>query len=133
MVLVKRVAADKIVYSQIESAGHTLVGSTTLSNFCFTTTRGKESRLPIQLLALFCPQLQLANGCARFLYLGCARIRISLASRSVQKCPYKEASYKPLVRCRNACGLRDALVTSVIEALGLRPRVLSAGSHSCDT
>ena len=49
--------------------------------------------------------------------------RLGKAGR-VAKCPYKEASYKPFVRCRNACGLRDALVAPFNRTLGLRPRVL---------
>ena len=39
---------------------------------------------------------------------------IGLHCQSVSKCTYKGASYKPFIRCHNAYGLRDALVTSVL-------------------
>ena len=49
MVLIKRVAADKITYSLIELAGHTMLGRLRSVTSALTTTGGRESRSLIQL------------------------------------------------------------------------------------
>ena len=68
-------------------------GSTTRDDWSIQNERARRCR---ELASAF----RVLGAFLRAFSLGCAK---------PAKCPYKEASYKPFVRCRNACGLRNAL------------------------